>query len=215
MDDPPAAAASNVRRRRGALPDLRPQLGRVLFRQQALDRVLHEGRIAEVAVAVGECAPHRLRLAMQQGGRAERRQRVVPLHDVEDLAHRHAARRGRRHGVDRVAPVSKGDRLPPDRAVGGEVVMADEPAAALHLGHDEVRHEAAVEPVGAVAADRVERGGELGLQQAGCRARADVRRGGRWRPRQGRSRAARCRCGWTGSDSRRSRSRRGPVGWRA
>src|SRR5205809_6211148 len=56
---------------------------------------------------------------------SERRERVVTLEDVQDLAHRDAARRGRRHRIDRVAAVGDLDGLAPfgrseERRVGKE-----------------------------------------------------------------------------------------------
>ena len=89
--------------------------------------------------------------------------------------------------------IADGDRLAPDRPVGREVLVGDEPASALHLRDDEVGHPTAVEPVGAGVADRLQRGREVGLQQRGADRGRRAARAGSSRARRGSWRAARCR----------------------
>ncbi len=153
---------------RGPTADALPQGGGVRLGQQAAGGVIDERRIAKIGVAVGEGAAHRFRLEVDERRRAERRERIVALQDVEDLSHGDAARRRGRHRIDRVIPVADGDRVTPDRAVAGEVFAGDEAAPALHLRHDQVRHPPAVEAVGAGVADRRQRRGQIGLAEHGA-----------------------------------------------
>ena len=75
VDAPASAAGLELGRDRSLVADLLAQLRRILLREQPLDRVLHEAWIAEIAVPVGERAPHRFGLAVHQGRGAERGQR--------------------------------------------------------------------------------------------------------------------------------------------
>ena len=151
-------------RRRGVLRiDLRAQGCRIRLRQQAIERHLHEIGIAQIAVPVDECAPHRLGDDVHVSRCAERRERVVTLEDVQDFAHRDAARRGRRHRIDRVTAVGDLDGLAPFGLVARQIFLGYEPSAAFHLSHDQVGDLAAIEHAGAGVADELQRAREVVL----------------------------------------------------
>ena len=127
---------------------------------------MHEVGIAQVGVPVGVRAAHRLGLEVHERGAAERRQRRVALHHVEDLRERHAAARGWGHGVDDVAAIRDLDRGTPLGAVPRQVLFRDEPAAPLHLPHDQVGDPAAVEHLRPAVRDSRQGAREIGLHQA-------------------------------------------------
>ena len=106
--------------------------------------------------------------------RAQCRDRVVALEDVQDLAHRHAAGAGRRHRVDRVAAIRQLDRRAPFGAIGAQIILRDQSTAALHLGHDQIGDLPAVEDVGTGIADELQRAREVVLLPQRTRHRGAV-----------------------------------------
>jgi hypothetical protein len=147
---------SDGARRRGRA-DQRGPLLRVGVRQQARDRVAHERRVAEVAVAVGVGEPAALQERVQHVRAAGERR--APLHDVERLQHRRPARRRRAHAVDLMAEVRQLDGLAHLHAVAPQVALREQPGppgvvgaragrGVLHGGDDRVGDRPAVEALG-------------------------------------------------------------------
>ena len=95
-------------------------VGEVLA-EQGLGRHVHERRVADVGVAVGEGVGRGLEVEVQALRRL-RRGEVVVLEDVQRLADRRAARRRRRHAVDVEPAVLDVRRVPLDHLVAGDVV---------------------------------------------------------------------------------------------
>ena len=89
----------------------------------------------------------------------------IPLHRLQDFAHRGAARARRRRGDDRVAAVGAIHRRVPIDRVAGEVLHREQSAAGLARLHHLLGDRAAVERLGALAGDRLQRLGEVGLHQ--------------------------------------------------
>ena len=129
----------------------------------------HEVRVAEVLGAVGEHALHHLgeQVQISRGVVPEsgerRRQRLA---HAEQLRECDAAGARRRRGDDGLPAPHEAQRFAPRRPVTGEVGGADEPAAAAHLGDDQVGGATAVEAVGPVRGDALERARESGLPPA-------------------------------------------------
>ena len=140
-----------------------PQAVGVVLRQQHGPGNRDEVRVAQVHVAVGEGAAHRLGLQVNQFRRAKRRQGVVAFQDIHDEGQGDTAGGGRCHRVDRVAAILEDDGLAPQGAIARQIFMGDDPTAPLHLLHDQVGHPAAIEPVLAVVADGLQRPREIGL----------------------------------------------------
>src|ERR1051325_4688436 len=124
------------------------------FVQMPLERHLNEVGITQQGVAVGVRAAHRLGLEVQQLRTAERRNRSVPLHHIENLRQGHAAAGRRRHRIDRVAPIADRDGVAPLGDIVRQVVARDQPAAARHLAHNQVSDAAGVERRGAAVGDQ-------------------------------------------------------------
>ena len=102
-------------------------------RQQLVDRVLHEVGIAELGVARGERAAHRLdRQVHLRRASASRGPQVPPLEQVRNHRQRHAARRRRRHPEDAPPAVREVDRRRATWRGSREVLARDEASAALH-----------------------------------------------------------------------------------
>ena len=137
--------------------------------EQAVERVLDEVRVAEVAVAVDVGVAHRLDLIVHRLRRAEARvlERIA-LEDVEDLADDHAARARRRRGDDVIAAVVAFDRRELARRVLVEVGLRDEALAGAARGDDGARDRALVEAVGA----RLARSGAASPARSFCTSRS-------------------------------------------
>ncbi len=116
--------------------DQRGALGGVLVREQAVDRVAHERRVTDVAVAVGEGEPERLEVVVQNPGPAREGHAATAevLHDVQRLGDRGGARRGRPHAVDVVAEVGQLDRVADLRLVALEVAIGQQAGAPRVVG---------------------------------------------------------------------------------
>src|SRR3989441_7985006 len=115
---------------------------------------MHEARIGEPAVAIVIGDLLRLHQEMSVSG-AEERPRLERLDEIQHLEHREALRRGGRL-VDRHAAIAAADRLAPVRALGGEILLAEEAAQLGELHRDF----AFVEPRAALLADRLQRARE-------------------------------------------------------
>ena len=141
-------------------------LGRVILVEQVIERVLHEVRIAEIAVAVDVGVAHGFDLVVHGLRRvvAQLLERIA-FQDVEDLADDHAARARRRRGDDVVAAVVAFDRCQLARLVLVEVRLRDQAFAGLARCHDGAADPALVEAVGAPLADLAQRLGEVILHQ--------------------------------------------------
>ena len=87
---------------------------------------------------------------------------VEPLEDAERVGDQDAARRGRRVGEHRPAPVGHPGGLALDHLVGLEVLAREEAAALEHPVADRAGHVARVEEPGALGAEPVEQVAELG-----------------------------------------------------
>ncbi len=144
--------------------DAATDLGRVILRDQPIDRHLDAGGVAEKRCPVGVSELHRLRSEMHTarivGGEVG-----IALKDVEDLQQHHAAGRGRRHGDDIVSAVGATHRRPLDRTIVGEIVARHHAAGRLHSAGDLFRGRSLVEGARAIAGDARERVGEVSLQQ--------------------------------------------------
>ena len=130
----------------------------------------------ERAVRIG--APHGLRHHVHVRRRPEAVPGdVVALEDVQHLDHRGPAGTRRRHREDLVAAVFAPDRLPDHRPVVLQVLEGDESAVRRHLGSQELRGLALVEPGRPVLQDPVEAGRQVGLAEdlAGCVRRPFLR----------------------------------------
>ena len=125
-------AAARVERRGGDRLDRRdigvdlagPRVGEVLA-EQGLGRHVHERRVADIRVAVGEGVGRRLEVEVQALPGVLGRQ-VEVLEDVERLADGRAARRRRRHAVDVESAVLHVRRILLEHLVVGEVVRRHE-----------------------------------------------------------------------------------------
>ena len=150
-------------------------------REQAADRIVHERRIAEIGIAVGERAPLGLDPVMDGLDRA-----VVPLRermrldDLRNLADRHRAGARRRIGQHRVAAR---DGLRPLRGVVGEIPHRGNPALRAACRHDRPGDGSAIERTAAFAGDQFQRPRE---HRPAARQRGDGDRRGA--PIHGRSR---------------------------
>jgi hypothetical protein len=95
---------------------------------------------------------------------------------------------GRRgwHGQNGVSAVGKPYRLSPNGSVRGQVAQADEAAAALHLGDDQLGRLASVEPVRPRVAGALERPGQVslsrGVADAGGSTPGEEHVRGGWKP---------------------------------
>ena len=126
-------------------------------------------------VAIGP--PHGLdhqvhRSGRPSGGTIETNWRAGPFVELEalqDIEHFHqadpAAARGRR-GEDVIAAIGAVDRLAHTRLIGGQVLLGDQPAAGLHLRHDQISDRPAVESIRPVSADLLKRPRQFRLHQA-------------------------------------------------
>ena len=123
--------------------------------------------ITQVLGTVRIGAALRLHHPMHQGRAAK--PKLADVHrgeHVEQLHQQHAAGRWRRHRDDLMATVDAARRLAPDGTVRRQVRMADEAAAALHLGHQQVCRRAVVEAALAMLLDALQRGGQVRLREA-------------------------------------------------
>ena len=118
-----ARGDGNRERRRA---DQRPAYGRVVVREQARQRHVDEGRVAQVDVAVGERELRRLDHPVQRE-LARSARKVEAFEDVERLAHGRAAARGRPHPEHLVAAVADRRRRAPDHLVRGEIGRRHQP----------------------------------------------------------------------------------------
>ncbi len=136
-------------------------------RNQFVDGIVHERRIAEISVAIGERATlgfgevvHRVDRTVTPLG--ER----IRLDDLRDLAQRRAAGTRRAGGKNRVAVVVALDRRVPLHAVVGEILQREDAAVGpAGLDHG-VRDRTLVERVGAALGDLFQRVRQLRLHQA-------------------------------------------------
>src|SRR6516164_11144895 len=104
-----------------------PERGRIGLGQQPLERVGHEGRVAEKSVAVAIPAAHRLDHQMYRTRRAEPgRSHVVTFEDVEDLTDRRAAGTRRRRRDDEMRAVSAAERRGLGHGVLGKIAARED-----------------------------------------------------------------------------------------
>ncbi len=177
VDDRHMGGVAAAARRRLARPDVdgKPRLlgvdagaqrRRVVLRRQPLGRHVDRVAVAEIfgAVRIGELhrLDHQVKRRRRGGGEILRRE---SLQDVEHLDQMHAARRGRRHGDDVIAPIGAVRRLAQHRAVGFEVAARHPAARLAHRRHDLVGDRAGIEGARAVARDRLERCRQVALHQ--------------------------------------------------
>ena len=133
----------------------------------ALDRHLHEVRIAARLGAVGEGDLQHLGQQMERVHRAEAQLRdVVAFEDVQHLRDVHARRGGRRRADDLPAAIAAADRRALDHAVVGEVLARDEAAGPLHALDQQVAERAAMQRRLALLGDQGQRLGVVALHQA-------------------------------------------------
>ncbi|MCY1415184.1 hypothetical protein D9M71_306570 [compost metagenome] len=130
------------------------QLGRVVFIQQVGNRVLHEIRVAQVAVAVHIGVAHGFDLIVHALGRviAQFLHRIA-FEDVHDLADHHAAGARWRCRDHVVATVVALDGRQFAGLVFVEVGLGDDALVGLAGGDDGVGHPAFIETVGAFLGD--------------------------------------------------------------
>jgi hypothetical protein len=174
----PANALAGAERAGGGRVDLVAPRRRVGLAHERRGRLRDERRIGDVRRAVGEGDLLRLgdEVVGERGGLPGRGQ-VDALEDVEHLLDGDAARGRRREAEDDAPAVGAGDRRPPHRPVGGEVLQREDPrvlrhgARGPHVADDPPRDRALVERVGAAAHDPPQGGGEVGLAED--RARPD------------------------------------------
>ena len=126
---------------------------------------MHFVGIAEKQRAVGISALHRLDQQMKLLRLIGMRQ-IVAFENVEHLDQFDAARGRRRHRDDVVAAIGAAHRRALDGAVTVEIVGRHYAAGGLHGGGDFVRDRPLVEGARALARDRLERVGEIALDQA-------------------------------------------------
>ena len=152
--------------------DGRSQLAGVFVARQSLDGHFHEVGIAQIVVAVGEGAAEALRHQVNRlHGVPAGPPNIVAFEDVQDLGERDTARRGRRHGDDRIAAIVEHDRIPPHRSVAAQIFVTDETPARSHLADDEIGGAAPVEGVFAFLRDQSQGLGEQRLAESASDAR--------------------------------------------
>ncbi len=139
-------------------------LGGVIFREQAIERVLDEVGVAERAVAIDVGMAHRLDLVVHglRRTKAQLFQRIA-LEHVQDLANDHTARARRRRRDDAVAAVVAFDRLEFAGLVLVEISLREDAFAGLTRGHDRGTHRPFVEPGLALVGDGLQRLREISL----------------------------------------------------
>ena len=161
------AGLNLLRRRRLVGQDRGADARGVVLAQQAIERIADEGRIAEIGVAVDEGVAHRLDHQMNAGGRMKAEPfEVVAFEDVENFAQGRAAGGGRRGRDEAKAAIVAGERRRLADAVGGEVGGGQDSAVGAHRRVDLLGDRAAIEGVRALVGDRLQRRGEVALDQA-------------------------------------------------
>ena len=147
--------------------DLAAQQGSVLARDEAGLRDLHVVRIAQVLGAVGIGQLHGFGHVVDGLGAV-----LAPVadrpafHDVEDLQQVDAARGRGRHGDDLILTVAAAHGLALHRLVALQVGGRDQPFVRLAVGHDLFPDGAAVEGIGPLQRDELQRAGQVLLHQA-------------------------------------------------
>ena len=125
--------------------------------QQAIERVLHEVRIAEIAVAIDVRMPHGLYLVVHRlrGAKPEILQRIA-LEDVEDLADNHSAGAWRRRRHDVVAAIVAFDRCELAHLVLLQIGLADDAISHGARSRDRLGDRALVKCFGAAPGDQAQ-----------------------------------------------------------
>ncbi len=162
------AAGTDIRRRgRPDGIDASAPAGRIIFRGQQRDRVLHAIRIAEKQGAIGISALHRFDQQMQGlrfVGMGDICQ-IVAFKDVEHLDERDAAGGRRRHRNDFISAIGAAHRHALDRSIIFQVVGRHDPAGARDGGGNFLRDRPLVERARAVTRNCLQRIGKVLLHQ--------------------------------------------------
>ena len=114
---------------------------------------------------------HGLGHVVHGGGRMEtQRFEIDAGQHVEDLAQHNAAGARRRRAFHQVATVGAAHRGQDACPVGGKIGHREDAAAGIARAHDVAADRSAIEGVGALASDRLQRAGKRRLHQAVARA---------------------------------------------
>ena len=150
----------------GRLADRSGQLVGVAFRDQSIDRDLHEVGVGDGGGPGVEGSTHGLGHPVERPARSRAvGLEVVSFEDVEHLDDQDSPRGGRAHPVDVEAFVGSMDGRPDFGPIGFEIVHGDDAAVFLHVGNGPPGRLADVKLVGPSIGDPVEGVGEVALDQ--------------------------------------------------
>ncbi len=150
--------------------DLGRALLQVIRRCQLRDRYVGVVRVTQVVGTVGKHALFDLRQQVDVTRRIQLDTLEVGgalLLHPDQLRQSDAAGAGQRRGIEAVALPVDTHRLAPFDAVGGQVLLADQPVVTLHLGHQQVCGLAFVEIIRPLVGDALQGLGQLRLAEGG------------------------------------------------